>query len=49
MPWTRKPGTVSRSSRLSGQENAPMLILRDDEVVSGSGRIASWARANQPA
>ncbi|MCB0866851.1 MAG: glutathione S-transferase domain-containing protein, partial [Solirubrobacterales bacterium] len=31
---------------LSGQENVPILVLDDGEVISGSGTIADWAKAN---
>ncbi len=49
LPWTRKPGTRDEVKRLSGQENVPILVLDDGEVVAGSGDIVSWAKANQPA
>ena len=32
--------------RISGQNMVPVLVTDDDEVVSGSKKIASWARDN---
>lgn len=34
---------------LSGQEKLPVLRLADGTVISGSGRIIDWAKANAPA
>jgi glutathione S-transferase len=31
---------------LSGQEKLPVLALADGSVVSGSGEIVAWAKAN---
>ena len=46
MPWTRGGETRAEVRRLSGQDNVPVLILEDGSVISGSGKIAGWARAN---
>lgn len=35
--------------QLSGQRLVPILVLDSGEVISGSGRIVSWAQANPPA
>lgn len=45
LPWTRR-GKRDEVRRLSGQENVPILVLDDGNVISGSGRIAKWAKAN---
>jgi hypothetical protein len=34
--------------QLSGQWAVPILVLDDGEVITGSGAIARWARANRP-
>lgn len=33
---------------LSGQRSVPILVLDDGNVVSGSGAIVDWVRANRP-
>ena len=43
MPWTRR-GKRDEIRAISGQENVPVLVTDDGEVVSGSGTIARWAR-----
>jgi glutathione S-transferase len=48
LPWTRR-GKREEIRRISGQENVPVLVLDDGEVISGSGDVARWARANAPA
>ena len=45
-PWTRGGGVRDEVKDLSGQENVPILVLDDGEVISGSGTIADWAKAN---
>jgi glutathione S-transferase len=35
--------------QLSGQRAVPILVLDSGEVITGSGRIVSWAQANEPA
>ncbi len=42
MPWTRR-GKRDEIRAISGQENVPVLVADDGEVVSGSGTIARWA------
>ena len=51
MPWTWPTRARDRAEieRLSGQRSVPILVLDDDTVVAGSGRIAAWARANPAA
>jgi glutathione S-transferase len=48
LPWTRR-GKREAIREISGQENVPVLVADDGEVVSGSGEIVRWARANAPA
>ncbi len=43
MPWTRR-GKRDEIREISGQENVPVLVADDGEVVSGSGTIARWAK-----
>ena len=43
MPWTRR-GKRDEIRDLSGQENVPVLVLDDGEVVAGSGSIVRWAK-----
>lgn len=47
-PWTWASRDADRAEvrRLSGTNEVPLLILDDGEVVSGSSRIARWAREN---
>jgi glutathione S-transferase len=44
--WTRGTRDADRAEvkRLSGTNEVPILVLDDGEVVSGSGRIARWAK-----
>ncbi|MBK5110136.1 MAG: glutathione S-transferase domain-containing protein [Thermoleophilia bacterium] len=48
LPWTWPKRSRDRAviKELSGQENVPILVLDDGEVISGSGTIADWAEAN---
>jgi glutathione S-transferase len=50
-PWTWGSYSSDRAhiERLSGQRLVPILVLDSGEVISGSGRIVDWARANAPA
>jgi len=43
LPWTRR-GKREGIREISGQENVPVLVADDGEVVSGSGSIRDWAR-----
>lgn len=43
LPWTRR-GKREAIRELSGQENVPVLVSDDGEVVSGSGAIVRWAK-----
>lgn len=51
MPWTWSTRSSDRAEvkKLSGQENVPILVLDDGEVISGSGSVARWARENPAA
>jgi glutathione S-transferase len=46
MPWTwaNRGGDRAEVRELSGQNNVPILVLDDGEVVSGSGDIVRWAQ-----
>ncbi len=50
-PWTWPSYARDRAEveQLSGQRAVPILVLDSGEVISGSGQIVSWARANEPA
>jgi glutathione S-transferase len=45
LPWTRT-GKRDAIREISGQENVPVLVLDDGEVISGSGTIVRWAKAH---
>jgi glutathione S-transferase len=49
--WTLPARARDRAEveQLSGQRGVPILVLDDGEVISGSGQIVSWARANPAA
>ena len=49
-PWTWPFRARDRAEveQLSGQRAVPILVLDSGEVITGSGRIISWARANAP-
>lgn len=51
MPWTWGSRGADRAEvrKLSGQNQVPILVLDDGEVVSGSGTIARWAREHPAA
>ncbi|HEX5984193.1 MAG TPA: glutathione S-transferase N-terminal domain-containing protein [Solirubrobacterales bacterium] len=46
MPWTWRSRERDRAEvkKLSGQEDVPILVLDDGEVISGSGEIERWAK-----
>jgi glutathione S-transferase len=46
MPWTWSSRKSDRAEvrKLSGKDEVPILVLDNGEVVSGSGKIASWAK-----
>jgi glutathione S-transferase len=48
--WTLPNRARDRAEieRLSGQRAVPILVLDGGEVITGSGSIVSWARANAP-
>jgi len=50
MPWTWGSRDEERAEvrELSGANEAPILVLDDGEVISGSGTIARWAHENPP-
>jgi glutathione S-transferase len=49
-PWTWLSYARDRAEveQLSGQRAVPILVLDNGEVITGSGHIVTWARANQP-
>ncbi len=42
--WSSRDSDRAEVERLSGQRAVPILVLDDDEVVTGSGAIVRWAR-----
>ncbi|HEX6228760.1 MAG TPA: glutathione S-transferase N-terminal domain-containing protein [Solirubrobacterales bacterium] len=50
-PWTWASRDKDREEvrRLSGTNEVPILVLDDGEVISGSSRIADWAREHPAA
>jgi glutathione S-transferase len=44
--WPSRAQDRAEVERLSGQRAVPILVLDDDSVITGSGRIVDWARAN---
>ncbi|MGK2932124.1 MAG: glutaredoxin family protein [Solirubrobacterales bacterium] len=48
MPWTWRDRAKDRAEvkKLSGQQEVPILVKDDGEVISGSGTIAKWAKQN---
>jgi glutathione S-transferase len=46
--WPSRASDRVEVEKLSGQRGVPILVLDDGEVISGSGNIADWARANVP-
>ena len=46
MPWTRRGEARAEIKRLSGQSDVPILVLDGGDVVSGTGTIVDWAKAN---
>lgn len=49
LPWTRRGDGRAEIERLSGQSDVPILILDDGEIVTGTGTIVNWAKANPAA
>lgn len=48
--WTRRgPDVRAKIRELSGQEDVPVLVLDDGEVITGSGTIARWAKEHPAA
>lgn len=45
-PWTVKDSSRDEVERISGQRLVPVLVLDDGQVITDSGRIAAWAKAN---
>ena len=44
--WPSRAKDRAEVEQLSGQRGVPILVLDDDNVVTGSSRIVDWARAN---
>ncbi len=49
LPWTRRGDVRTKVRELSGQDNVPILVLENGEVVTGSGQIAKWAKVQHEA
>lgn len=41
--WGRRAEERAEVRELSGQNDVPILVLDDGDVIAGSGRIARWA------
>ena len=48
LPWTRR-GKRDAIRELSGQEDVPVLVADDGEVVSGTATIIAWAKEHPAA
>jgi len=46
MPWTWGDRTKGRAEikAMTGSHNVPVLVLDDGTAISGSGKIATWAK-----
>jgi len=44
--WPSRKADRAEVKRLSGTNEVPILVVDDGEVISGSSRIARWARLN---
>ena len=44
--WPSRSRDRAEIERLSAQRSVPILVLDGGEVITGSGAIVSWARAN---
>jgi glutathione S-transferase len=42
--WRTRDADRAEVKKLSGSNDVPVLVLDDGEVVSGSSRIARWAK-----
>lgn len=55
MGWVALPGILNQTPgrrkvrELTGEYSVPVLVTDDDEVVAGSQKIASWAKAHPAA
>ena len=47
--WPSRAKDRAEVERLSGQRFVPILVLDDDSVISGSGKIVDWARSESSA
>jgi glutathione S-transferase len=47
--WGRRGEDRAEVRELSGTNEVPILLVNDGEVISGSGRIAAWAREHPAA
>jgi glutathione S-transferase len=49
--WTLPSRAKDRAAieELSGQRGVPILVLDDGSVITGSGKIVTWAREHVPA
>ena len=46
IPGTNKPEYREGIRQLSGQDLVPILVLDNGDVISDSGEIVKWAKAN---
>jgi glutathione S-transferase len=47
--WPSRAKDRAEIEQLSGQRGVPILVLDDGSVITGSGRIVSWAQEHAPA
>lgn len=47
--WRSRDADRAEIKKLSGTNEVPILVLDDGEVISGSSRIARWAREHPAA
>lgn len=44
LPWTRRGGVRDHIREISGQEDVPVLVTDEGEVISGTKTIMAWAK-----
>jgi glutathione S-transferase len=44
--WPSRASDRAEVEKLSGQRGVPILVLDDDQVVTGSGNIVQWAQSH---
>ena len=44
LPWTRRGDVRKEIRELSGQDDVPVLVTDDGEVIAGTTTIVAWAK-----